>query len=111
MEFTTPLKLNHIFRRLYAKGDSAVGNFLVVYARKNGLAINRLGLTTGKKLGKAVERNRARRRLRETYRLNESKLKAGYDIVLVARGRCVEGDFSALQANFLKLCKKLELLR
>ena len=111
MEFTTPLKLNHVFRRLYAKGDCAVGSFFVVYARRNGLNENRLGLTTGKKLGKAVERNRARRRMRECYRLNEARLKRGYDIVMVARGRCVEGDFTALQTNFLKQCKRLELLR
>ena len=55
MEFTVPLKQNHIFRRLYAKGESAVGRFVVVYARRNGLSVNRLGITTGVKLGRAVD--------------------------------------------------------
>ena len=111
LEFTTALKLNHVFRRLYAKGDSAVGSFVVVYCRRNGLSENRLGITTGTKLGHAVQRNRARRRLRETYRLNEHRLKQGYDIVIVARTAAIEGNFSEMQQSFLRQCAKLGLLR
>lgn len=111
VEFTTALKLNHVFRRLYAKGDSAVGSFLVLYCRRNGSDQNRLGITTGVKLGHAVDRNRARRRLREAYRLNEYRLKRGYDVVLVARHAAVDGDFAELQRSFLRQCKKVRLLR
>lgn len=111
MQFTVPLKQNHIFRRLYAKGESAVGRFVVVYAKRNGTGRNRLGITTGVKLGHAVDRNRARRRIRETYRLNESRLKQGYDIVIVARTAAIEGDFSEMQQSFLQLCRKLRLLK
>ena len=111
MEFTTALKLNHVFRRLYAKGESAVGSFVVVYSRRNGTRENRLGITAGTKLGHAVSRNRARRRIREIYRLNEHRLKPGYDIVIVARARAVDGDFEAMQKSFLRLCGKLGLLR
>lgn len=111
MEFTTSLKLNHVFRRLYAKGDCAVGSFMVVYCRRNGLGQNRLGLTTGTKLGCAVVRNRARRRLREVYRLHEAELKRGYDIVIVARSRAAEGSFLQMEAAFLRQCKKLGLCR
>ena len=111
MQFTVPLKQNHIFRRLYAKGESAVGRFVVVYARRNGTDRNRLGITTGLKLGHAVDRNRARRRIRETYRLNEGCLKQGYDIVIVARTAAIEGDFVAMQQSFLHQCKKLRLLQ
>ena len=111
MEFTTALKLNHIFRRLYAKGENAVGSFVVVYCKRNGLQENRLGITTGTKLGHAVQRNRARRRIRETYRLNEGCLKQGYDIVIVARTAAIEGDFVAMQQSFLHQCKKLRLLQ
>lgn len=111
MIFTDPLKLNHVFRRLYAKGDCAVGGFLVLYCRRNGTGRSRLGITSGTKLGHAVVRNRARRRLREAYRLNEHRLKPGYDIVLVARHAAVDGDFAELQRSFLRQCKKLRLLR
>lgn len=111
MQYTIPLKLNHIFRRLYAKGESAVGRFVVVYAKRNGTDCNRLGITTGVKLGHAVDRNRARRRIRETYRLNEHCLKRGWDIVIVARTAAIKGDFSEMQRSFLHQCKKLRLLR
>ncbi len=111
MEFTTPLKQNHVFRKLYAKGESAVGSFVVVYARRNGSGRNRLGITTSVKLGHAVERNRARRRIRETYRLHEAQLKSGYDIVIVARTASIDGNFSAMEKSFLRQCRKLRLLK
>ena len=111
MQFTVPLKLNHVFRRLYARGESAVGRFVVVYVKRNGTEQNRLGITTGAKLGRAVDRNRARRRIRECYRLNESRLKRGYDIVIVARTASIDGDFGEMQRSFLYQCKKLKLLK
>ena len=111
MQYTVPLKLNHVFRRLYARGESAVGRFVVVYARRNGLSVNRLGITTGVKLGCAVDRNRARRRIRETYRLNETRIKRGWDIVIVARTAAIDGDFQEMQKSFLHQCKRLRLLR
>ena len=111
MQFTVPLKLNHVFRRLYARGDSAVGRFVVVYAKRNGTDQNRLGITTGAKLGRAVDRNRARRRIRETYRLNENCLKRGFDLVIVARTAAIDGDFSEMQRSFLHQCKKLRLMK
>ena len=111
MEFTTPLKQNHVFRKLYARGESAVGSFVVVYARRNKLGINRLGITTSVKLGHAVARNRARRRIRETYRLHESGLKVGYDIVIVARSASIDGEFAAMGRSFLRQCRKLRLLK
>ena len=74
MKYTVSLKENRVFRRLYAKGRSAVSPTMVLYCRKNGRRENRLGLTTGTKLGHAVVRNRVRRRLREIYRLQEHRL-------------------------------------
>ena len=109
MKFSSALKLNHIFRRLYATGGFANG-MLVLYARPNRLGQNRVGITTGKKLGHAVVRNRARRRLREVYRLNEHLFKPGYDIVVVARSRCITADFQKLTKAYLTLAKKAGIL-
>ena len=109
MKFSSALKLNHIFRRLYAAKGFANGT-LVLYARPNHLGVNRVGITTGKKLGHAVVRNRARRRLREVYRLNESLFKPGYDIVVVARHRCVTADFQKLTKAYLSLAQKAGIL-
>ena len=110
MKYTVSLKENRVFRRLYAKGRSAVSPTMVLYCRKNGRRENRLGLTTGTKLGHAVVRNRVRRRLREIYRLQEHRLTPGYDIVVVARDRAVYSRYAELERDFLRLAKKLPLL-
>lgn len=110
MKRAVTLKENYEFRRLYQRGKSAAGGTMVVYCRKNKLGRNRLGLTASTKLGRAVVRNRCRRRLREVYRLNTPQLKQGYDIILVARGRTAGAPWKELNSTFLKLCRKLELL-
>ena len=110
MKFSIALKLNQIFRRLYATSGQANG-YLVLYARRNRTASNRVGVTVGKKLGHAVVRNRVRRRLREVYRLNEDKFAPGWDIVVVARSRCITADFGKLTNAYLSLAEKAGILR
>ena len=110
MKFSSALKLNHIFRRLYASQPYANG-YLVLYARRNRTGKNRVGVTVGKKLGHAVVRNRVRRRLREIYRLNESRFTPGWDIVVVARSRCIDADFGKLTHAYLSLAEKAGILQ
>ena len=110
MKFSSSLKLNHIFQRLYHTKGVGDG-LLVLYARRNRTGGNRVGVTVSKKLGKAHIRNRTRRRIREVYRLNEEKFKAGWDIVVVARSRAVEAPFDKLTKSYLSLAKKAGLLR
>ena len=110
MKRAVTLKENYEFRRLYQRGASSAGSCMVVYCRKNKLEHNRLGITASVKLGNAVIRNRARRRLREVFRLNTRALKQGYDIILVARGRTVTAPWGDLNHTFLHLCRKLDLL-
>ena len=106
MKRAVTLKENYEFRRLYQKGASAVGGGMVLYCRKNRLGHNRLGVTVSVKLGHAVVRNRARRRLREVYRLNSGRLRQGYDMILVARGRTLTASWKELNDTFLRLCRK-----
>ena len=110
MKFSTSLKLNHIFQRLYHTKGVADG-YLVLYARKNRTEENRVGITVSKKLGKAHIRNRTRRRIREIYRLNEDQFQSGWDIVVVARTRSVDADFAKLTKSYLSLAKKAGLLK
>ena len=109
MKFSSALKLNHIFRRLYATSGQA-SSCMVLYARKNRSSTNRVGLTVSKKLGHAVVRNRIRRRLREVYRLHEDQFQPGWDIVVVARSRCVNATFDALTKAYLSLAEKAGIL-
>ena len=109
MKFSSSLKLNHIFKRLYHTNGFGNG-FLVLYARKNRTGTNRVGITVSKKLGKAHIRNRTRRRIREVYRLNEEAFQPGWDIVVVARSKAVDAEFSRLTRSFLALSKKAGFL-
>ena len=110
MKYSSALKLNHIFRRLYATQGFANG-YLVLYARRNRTGTNRVGITVSKKLGGAVIRNRVRRRLREVYRLNEVRFTPGWDIVVVARSRCIKAGFESLTHAYLSLAEKAGILR
>lgn len=83
---------------------------VVVYCRRNGKAENRLGVTVSTKIGGAVQRNRVRRRLKEIYRLNESKLATGYDIVIVARMKSRFIGYKELEASVLTVFSKLALM-
>lgn len=81
------LKENRDFRRLYGKGKSFVSPVVVTYVMKNRCKRVRYGITTSKKIGKAVQRNRSRRVIREAFRLLSPQIKPGYDFVFVARGK------------------------
>ena len=95
---------------MYAKGRSAVTPFLVVYCRPNRLGHNRLGVTVSTKLGGAVVRNRARRRLRELYRLAQPDMRQGCDLVLAGLSREVGGPGRRMDAAFRKALGQLGLL-
>ena len=109
MKFSSSLKLNHIFRRLYHTNGFANG-FLVLYARKNRTEGNRVGVTVSKKLGKAHIRNRVRRRIREVYRLNEELFQPGWDVVVVARTKAIDAGFQDLTKAYLALARKAGIL-
>ena len=111
MNSITTLKKNSDFRRLYSKGKSTVNPYMVVYCRKSPTHTGRVGYTVSVKLGHAVVRNRVRRRLREIYRLNESSLKGGMDIVVVARTRCIGAKYEKMNSAFLDACDKLGILK
>ena len=85
-EFIT-MKENRDFRRLYNRGRSFASPLLVTYVIKNRSGDVRIGITTGKKVGKAVMRNRARRIIRESFRELSGSVNKGYDIVFVARAK------------------------
>jgi ribonuclease P protein component len=84
---TVTIKSNCDFRRAYGKGKSFQGPALVSYVLKNRAGICRVGITTSKKIGNAVERNRARRVIRVAYSNLEDKINGNYDFVFVARAR------------------------
>ncbi len=100
------LKLNIQFKRVYQKGKSAVSPYMVVYARRIG-GVGGLGITASKKIGKAVERNRAKRRIRGLYRKYKDNIDKRYDLVVVARTRTISAPFYKLEDAFVALLKEI----
>lgn len=93
-----PLTENYQFRRAYSRGKNIVGPLAVLYILRTGRPETRLGLTTSKKIGNAVLRSRSRRVLREAFRPFLPRLRPGYDLVLVARGKTPFGKSTRLSA-------------
>lgn len=87
MEKLVPICRNNDFRRIYARGKSYVSPLVVVYALKNRTKNVRVGITTSKKVGNAVQRNRSRRVIREAFRALAPRVRPGFALVLVARGK------------------------
>ncbi len=85
-DFVT-LNCNSDFRRLYNRGKAVTDPALVIYYSKNRAGICRIGITTSKKIGNAVERNRSRRVIKEAFRKVCPQLDPCYDIVMVARSK------------------------
>jgi len=91
------------FRKVYDQGQRRSASLCAVFFRPNGLARTRLGITTPARLGKAVLRNRVKRRLREVFRLNRASIPAGWDIVLNPREAVAKAPFATLTRELLRL--------
>ena len=93
---TLSIKRNNDFLRIYRRGKSAADSHVICYVSPNRLGKVRLGLTTSKKIGNAVARNRARRVLRAAFREVYPFIKPGFDIILVARTKTTFTKSTAL---------------
>ena len=99
------LRLRSDFARVFSRKCSAGDAGLVVYVADNGLAWSRLGLSVSKRIGKAVQRNYVRRRIREAFRTCKIDLPTGLDIICVARRKAVDPRYdlaASLRALVIK---------
>ena len=110
MKASCTVKENHIFRRMYRKGKSAVRSGVVVYCARTGRPRSRLGVTVSTRLGKAVVRNRVRRRFRELFRLHAGELNGSYDVILVGRSRSADMPWSRLESQYLSCLRELGMV-
>lgn len=85
MLFSYSMKDNKLFNRCFRNGRYCACSMLTAYYLPNDLPCNRVGISVSKKIGGAVERNRAKRIIRAAYRLNETSFPSGLDIVFAVR--------------------------
>ncbi|MFI3325100.1 MAG: ribonuclease P protein component [Clostridia bacterium] len=102
---------NRDYRRIYARGNTIVTPSVVIYISKNRRKNVRVGITTSKKIGNAVKRNRARRIIRESIREILPNIKEGYDLVLVARAKTPYLKSTQIKLVLLKQLKSNGILK
>ncbi len=106
------IKENSDFQRVMKSGKWYTSECLTVYILENNLKSNRIGVAVGKKAGKSVVRNRIKRLIRESYRLNEDAIKQSVDIIIVWRSSVASSkiSFENVQTSLLKCLNKAELM-
>jgi ribonuclease P protein component len=104
---TRHLRLNADFQAVYKKGRRvSAPSLTLVWLRQESPGPARLGLSVSRKVGKAHDRNRLKRRLREIFRLEAGILAPGHDLVLVAKPGTPLPSYQALQLEVLSLLKR-----
>ena len=104
------LKSSKLLKETFEQGRSIAGRLMVMWLREGDGASLRLGVAAGRTIGGAVQRNRAKRRLREAFRLNRHRLQGKCDIVLMARGRLNEASWDEIQAELIQLADRAGIL-
>ena len=102
------LRKSKDFATVWREGKSWSDRLLVLVARPNGLEVTRFGFSVGKRLGKAVVRNKVKRRLREAARL--TKVQDGWDLVIIARKDASAADYHGLNRSMRGLLKRARIL-
>lgn len=110
MKFSVPLKFNYEFSRIYRRGKYLSGRLVVLHYVSHSRNCNRIGVTTSKNIGGSVQRNRMRRLLRESYRLNEPRIKKGFDLILLGRGGNPKVTYAQVNRELLHLLGKAGIL-
>jgi ribonuclease P protein component len=94
------------FAALQGEGTVRSHSLLVVRIRWTGLEETRFGMSTGRKLGGAVVRNRVRRRLREALRVMAPSFQPGWDVLIIARPPVIGADFQTLAGTLQNLLRR-----
>lgn len=97
------------FTSIYKRGKSIGERYIVLFYKKNHLSYNRTAFLASKKVGNSVQRNRARRLMRESYRNLNGQLKDGYDMIFIARNSINEKKQRDVDISMKNAVKKAKL--
>ncbi len=104
------VKLNREFVYAYRKGKKIVADCMVFYSYKNRTHSNRLGITVSKAVGKAHDRNRAKRLIRAAYRECMPGTQNGYNIIVAARSKMAYVPYDRVLSAMKYCIEKSELV-
>jgi len=89
---------------VYERGARIHSRFATVFILANDRDVGRLGIAATKKLGGAVQRNRAKRLIREVFRRNN--IAPGYDVVVIPKRELLDASLTALEADYRNLLER-----
>ncbi len=104
------LKSNRDFARVFRQGKQWRRPLLLICVRPNRRNVNRFGVTCSRQVGTAVERNRLKRCLRESWRHLAAQMKLGYDVVLVASASALSAKQTLFERQLLSMLLDAGLL-
>jgi ribonuclease P protein component len=104
------LKAESDVQRVWQQGRAFAHPLVILRVRANELALSRAAFVAGKKLGTAVRRNYAKRRLRHALAPLFPKIPAGFDFVLIARGNIIQAPFTDIQEAVREVLRRAKLL-
>ncbi len=107
------LKKNYEFKNVLTKGKFYKGKYITIYIRKNKKQENIIGIAISKKIGKAVKRNRIKRVVRESFRLQKDLLQNGYSIVFIwnKNAEIKEANYNNVSKDMLNLFTKAGIIQ
>lgn len=106
------LKKNYEFKNVLSKGKFYINKHIILYVKDNNKKENYVGIAVNTKVGKAVRRNRIKRLIRESYRIEKDKLKRGKDIVFLwNKNSSIEGmNYSIVHKEMLELFDRANMV-
>ncbi len=105
------LRKSYEFKRVYDRRKSYVNQLLVLNFLPNDLGRRRVGFAVGRKLGKAVLRNRIRRLMRESYRRERERVNEGMDIIFTARAKAIGASYFDIHKAMEELLSRAKLFK
>lgn len=99
------------FQGIYNRGKSVGDRYVVLFYRKNHLPYNRMAFLASKKVGNSVSRNRARRLMKESYRLTDFKIPDGYDVVIIARNTIKDAKCAEVKRSLESAIRRTGVLK
>ncbi len=100
------LKKTSEFKRVFSQGKSRYGKYTIIYIFPGQQEANRVGIIVKKSIGKATQRNRIKRRLREIWRLKGKKIISGSDVIILARKEILGAPFLEIEQEMVRLLER-----